>query len=222
MAAFCSLTMRPAAAAEQLPNLTPFPASDIHIQTSGGRTFLRFTTSSWNNGAGRLELVAGKIDRTTKKQRVYQRIYSSGSSYRDVMAGNFVWHEAHAHFHFEGYATYILKPVSVSGPAEKIAQKTSFCVRDNRAVDTELPGAPKRRHYPTCGAKIQGISPGWSDIYEYKLEGQAIDITGLPSGEYNLRVVIDPGNRIIESNEKDNVSDVRVPIKNGRALVASR
>ena len=67
----------------------------------GGRTLLRFTTTTWNNGQGPLELRGG--DKSTGKQVVYQRIFQDTGTYRDVQAGTFTWHEAHQHIHFDGF-----------------------------------------------------------------------------------------------------------------------
>ena len=48
-----------ASAQEVLPNLEPFAASEVQL-TDGGNT-LRFSTTSWNRGAGPMELVGGQI-----------------------------------------------------------------------------------------------------------------------------------------------------------------
>src|SRR5688572_27856498 len=113
VAALGFFAVRAFAAVELLPNLEALPAEDLCLQTTlSGSTWLRFSTTSWNSGTGALELVAGKIDRKAKKQKVHQRIDSSDGSSRDVLAGFFVWHQTHNHFHFEDYAHYILQPVN--------------------------------------------------------------------------------------------------------------
>ena len=208
------------AVSEKQPNLTPFPAKDVRIQVgSDGSRELRFSTVSWNRGAGTLELVAGAVDRLNGRQEVYQRIYSDGGSYRDVLAGSFIWHEGHSHFHFEDYALYTLQPVNAPGASERIGTKTTFCVMDTTRVNTKLPGAPKRAFYKTCGASIQGMSVGWGDRYGYSLAGQSIDITGLPNGDYNLKIEVDPKHRLVESDTTDNTSNVLLRIANGTVVV---
>ena len=58
-----------AAGSERQPNITPFPARDIRIvEGSDGTTELRFSTLSWNNGAGPLEIRAGAIDTANGRQ----------------------------------------------------------------------------------------------------------------------------------------------------------
>ncbi len=63
------------------------------------------------------------------------------------------------------------------------------------------------------------MSVGWGDKYGSHLAGQSIDITGLPNGEYNLNIVVDPKSRIAEANETDNVSNLRI-LLNGQTVTA--
>ncbi|MDO8414527.1 MAG: lysyl oxidase family protein [Gallionellaceae bacterium] len=204
------------AMAEKLPNLTPFPAADLVIEPQeDGSIFLRFTTLSWNKGSGPLELLGGNVDKVNGKQEVFQRIYSSPNSYRDVMAGSFEWHETHNHFHFDNYAIYTLQPVTANGASKRIGAKTTFCIMDTTLINHRLKGASKRPVYNACDLSVQGMSVGWGDEYHYSLDGQSLDISGLPDGDYNLEIEIDPKNRIIESDETDNISTVLIRIADG-------
>ncbi len=204
------------AVTENQPNLTPFPAKDIRVVTgSDGRLYLRFSTLSWNKGWGPLELIAGTVDNANGKQEVLQRIYSSNGSSRDVSAGSFLWHAGHNHFHFDDYALYTLQFASAPGASDRTSAKTTFCVMDTTRVNTKLPGAPKRAAYKTCGATKQGMSVGWGDQYGYQLAGQAIDITDLPNGDYNLKIEIDPKDHLVELDRSDNISNVLLRLTNG-------
>lgn len=203
--AFGFFAGRALAAGDLLPNLEVWPADPLCLQTTlSGSTWLRFSTTSWNSGPGALELVAGKIDRRAKKQKVYQRIDSSDGSSRDILAGFFIWHQTHNHFHFEDYAHYILQPVNAPGASARTSTKTTFCVMDT----TDIPPLDGAAFYTTCGKSVQGMSVGWGDTYGYYLDGQAIDVTGLPDGEYRLEIVVDPKNRLSEVDETDNTSAV--------------
>src|SRR5262245_59376891 len=82
---------------ELRPNLQPLPAWNISLM--GGLLF--FNTTSWNSGNGPLELIAGQVDSRAKKQKVYQRVYYNDGTFYDHLAGDFVWHKLHNHFHFE-------------------------------------------------------------------------------------------------------------------------
>ena len=210
-----------AQAAELRPNLQPFPAFDISLSTnlSTGGKQLMFSTRSWNKGPGPLELVAGEI--VSGGQNVYQRVYSSDGTFQDYFAGTFVWHPAHNHFHFGNYALYYLEPINANGGTPKSGNKTTFCVMDTNLISTSLPGAPATAHYSTCGNTIQGMSVGWADTYSSFLEGQSVDITGNPSGDYCLTIQIDPKGRLLETDESDNTvsSLLRIDVEQGRVTV---
>jgi hypothetical protein len=202
-----TLSFAHAASAQELrPNLQPFPAFDLHLSAnlSTGGTQLRFSMRSWNKGLGPLELVAGEV--VSNGQNVYQRVYHSDGSHEDYWAGTFVYHPAHSHFHFNDYALYRLEPINAPGGSPKSGAKTTFCVMDTNMVDTSLPGAPQNAVYTTCGTTRQGMSVGWADTYGYLLEGQSINITGNPSGDYCLSIQIDPKARLLESDDTDNVA----------------
>jgi lysyl oxidase-like protein 2/3/4 len=59
---------------------------------------------------------------------------------------------------------------------------------------------------PTHGYSCanQGISRGWADSYTRGLPCQWIDITDLSPGAYSLRVVVNPLNKIAESDTTNN------------------
>ena len=208
------------ATSELQPNLEALPADEFRLETdSGGSTYLRFSTTTWNSGFGPLELVAGEKD--TGKQNIYQRIYQDDGSYYDVLAGTFVWHEDHGHFHFEDYALYTLQAANAPGASERTSSKTTFCVIDTDRINHRLPGAPKRSVYRTCSGEIQGMSVGWGDTYRYHLAGQAIDVTDLPEGHYELTIEVDPKTRLVETDEGDNTSTVllRISVSDGTVSV---
>jgi len=97
--------------------------------------------------------------------------------------------------------------------------KRGFCFYDSNPHRRSLPGAPKNAIYPKddCGQKhdlriAMGISPGWRDDYYWRIPGQAMDITGVPSGTYRLFAKVDPRNWIRESNERNNTTWVDLQI----------
>jgi len=223
--AFCAVTTLPFAApgsaqvVELRPNLQPFPAFDLHIATdrSTGGKEVRFSTRSWNKGAGPLELVAGEGG--SSGQNVHQRIYSSDGSHQDYFVGTFVWHPSHNHFHLGDYALYYLEPINAPGGSPKSGSKTTFCVMDTDKIDGSLPGAPPNAFYATCGSTVQGMSVGWADTYGYHLTGQSINFTGNPSGDYCLTIQIDPKGRLFETNDNDNVAQSLLHIDAERSAI---
>jgi Lysyl oxidase/Thrombospondin type 3 repeat len=208
------------ASVDLLPNLEALPARDLVVEQTGGTTNLRLSVTTWNSGVGVMEVRAGAIDNQAKKQRVDQRIYASDGSFRDVFAGNFVWHQSHFHFHFEGYALYTLQPVGAPGGSSRIGSKTTFCIIDTDHIDGSIPGSPNNPVYNTCNNNFQGLSVGWGDTYTNFLAGQEIDITGLAAGDYHLTVEVDPNHRLEEGDETDNSSTILVRLDPAAGLVA--
>ena len=214
-----------AASAQPLPlkpNLQPFPPFNLMLtpDSTGGRE-IRFSTRSWNKGLGPLELVAEQGD--SSGQKVYQRVYYDDGTSQDSFVGTFVWHPAHNHFHFGGYALYYLEPISAPGGSPKSGNKTTFCVMDTNSVDTSLEGAPSIAVYDTCGSAVQGMSVGWADTYGYTLAGQSVNFTGNPSGDYCLTIRIDPNERLLETDDSDNVASslLRVDVERSTITVLS-
>jgi hypothetical protein len=202
-------------ATENRPNLVATPAFSLSVVRESGVVNLRFSTLSWNNGTGPLELRAGALDLDQVTQKVYQRVFRSDGTYYDNLAGDFVYHPEHAHFHFEDYALYRLVPVNAPGASERQSAKTTFCVMDTTKIPN-VPG-PTAAVYATCGSEVQGMSYGWGDTYSSILFGQSFDVTNSPDGDYDLIINIDPRLRILESNESDNSACVRI-----RLSVSSR
>jgi hypothetical protein len=189
--------------------LTALPASDISVVLNfSGDPEIRFAASSWNSGDGALEMQAGEV--AQGQQHVYQRIYNDDGSYADRLAGSFEWHQGHNHFHFDDYALYTLQPIK--GKSRRTSAKTSFCIMDTELFDGTLPGAPSEAAYSQCGNFFQGMSVGWSDTYGSNLPGQEIPLRKLKDGDYRLYVEIDPKDRLVETNEDDNISCVLLRI----------
>lgn len=197
-----------------LPNLVPLAAFNTTLATdSGGRSTLRFSTTSWNNGAGPLELAAGEVETGSGKLRVYQVVYLSSGDSILHFAGAFEYHALHEHMHFNDYALYTLQPVNAPGGSERTGAKTTFCVMDTTAVDTRLLGAPGQAFYSRCGRDLQGMSVGWGDTYGAHLAGQEIDFTSNADGIYQLKIEVDPKKVLVESSENDNLSCVLLNIR---------
>jgi hypothetical protein len=198
-----------------VPNLVALPASDYSVISDAAGTRLVYSTSSWNNGAGPLELRAGAFRQTGPNdytRDVSQRIYRSDGTYYDRFAGAFEYHPEHNHFHFEDYALVTLRPVNAPGASDRQSAKTTFCVMDSMWVNLSLPRAPQSAVYTTCGASYQGMSVGWGDWYGPTLAGQSFDLAGSPSGNYDVITQIDPQQRLLETNEGDNLACVRINI----------
>ncbi len=211
----------PSPVVDQLPDIIIWQdvLSDYVISTTGsgeppaGRPCLRMSTATANIGDGRLELRGGTIINQTT-QEVNQRIYRSNGTFYDRSAGTFVYHPTHGHIHFDNWTVFKLRTVLAGGgvgPVVKQGAKTSFCILELRTYDDQLPGYNVSPGYNSCG-QVQGLRPGRSDVYDYSLDDQYIDITGVPNGQYWLEGTVDPNDKVLEKDETNNTARILVNI----------
>lgn len=162
-------------------------------------------------------------------QNVLQQLYSyNGTSYTFDSyraAGKMVWHSGHGHFHLEGYANYRLLTRNSDGTAGPVAKRSgydgsdavgdkigfclinidsSFTIPGTSTSSTTLPGYNRPGQPSTSCGFLQGIHTGKADVYDSIYDGQWIDVTGVPNGQYFLEVTLDASNVILESNEENN------------------
>jgi hypothetical protein len=90
-------------------------------------------------------------------------------------SSQFVWDPCHNHWHYLGYAEYLL--FDADGNYVPVGSKTGFCV-----LDLECDDGGDGKY--TC--QNMGITAGCGDIYERSLDCQWIDITGLAAGQYTF------------------------------------
>lgn len=135
----------------------------------------------------------------------------------DVVLGNpvgnplFEYGSCHNHYHLRGFALYSLvasNRTTVVVPG----RKSAFCVLDSsRYLSTAGPS-----NGYTCAN--QGLTAGWQDVYPRHLDCQWLDVTGVPPGDYFLKVEVNPndgdGRVLVESNYNNNVAMVPVTITN--------
>lgn len=122
------------------------------------------------------------------------------------------WNEIFSLFHnfatsiFYLYITKSLFALKGRGNWGKAADghKASFCLED---TDCD-PGFEKKWDCTRGGD--QGLSPGCFDIYSHKIDCQWIDYTGIFSGAFFLRIQLNPGNQVAESDFKNNVAKCSV------------
>jgi hypothetical protein len=137
--------------------------------------------------------------------------------------GGFSWHAEHNHFHFNEFAGYQLRRLLRNGSVDysprgliAASDKVSFCLIDSERIRDD---ASPTQFYVTCTPTVEGISPGWSDIYTSDLEGQQLPIDGLVDGRYALVISVDYGNRLFETNDDDNVVEAVLDISGGATQV---
>ena len=160
---------------------------------TGYRRILRFDTVVMNSGNG--DLVVG--DR---------------SDPNNPYAEWFEFAPCHGHYHIRGFSTYELlntaRTVVVAG------HKQGFCFEDSFKYEDG-----GKSHGYECSN--QGITSGWGDWYYKQLVGQWIDITGVPEGDYIVRVTLNEVGIFDESaNRYSNITEVRVHVPDPRKKVA--
>ena len=131
------------------------------VSGTGYRRILRFDTVLMNGGDG--DLIVG--DR---------------SDPNNPYAAYFVFAPCHGHYHIRDFSVYEL--LDTSGTTVVAGHKQGFCFEDSFKY------FGNRSNGYSCA--YQGITSGWGDWYYKQLTGQWIDITGVPEGDYIVRVTI--------------------------------
>lgn len=204
------------------PALSCYPEETIENEAHPTKC-LRFNQMIGNEGAGRLELrfnVEGIPGDDPEKRRLVQRIYNADGTFRDRQADEYEFHAAHGHIHYTGFGQSFLYAYDWSARARgsevRVGRKVGFCVIDvyliDRYFDTPLQHGARAHTFPTCNVPtdsswmVQGIEPGWADIYGWNLPDQYIDITGVPDGVYDLEQAANPKGpaSVLEARYDDN------------------
>jgi Lysyl oxidase len=185
-------------AAELLPDLVQSPPRALEVYQARDTWRLAFLSAVENDGRGPMLLVGSRPDQSARAMTVEQLVRrSDGSTTTNDVDGEirFVQSETHRHWHFLDFERYDI--LTADGDTIGRDQKTGFCLGDryNASRSVKLPGEPAQpvwtqecgRGQPERLIIREGISPGYGDDYVPRLEGQWIDITGLPAGRYALR-----------------------------------
>jgi len=153
----------------------------------GYRRLLRFDTVLMNRGDG--DLVIG--DR---------------SDPNNPYAPYFVYHQCHAHYHIKYFSIYEL--LTPDGKVVVAGTKQGFCFEDSFKYEDG-----GKSHGYECSN--QGITSGWGDWYYKQLVGQWIDITGVPEGDYVVRVSINTGQSspIFDEGQNRYPNVIQVPVR---------
>ncbi len=204
-----------------LPDLRTLAPSGLRIVYSSRdeTTLLRLTNSVWNGGYGALNLV-GVVEPGSETLNVVQRISRDDGEYVEESIGEFIFHAGHNHWHLDSFSIYELWSLQPNKTLDQVVAssgKVGYCLRDIR----RSPEADRidRAGFTSCSPVRQGLSVGWTDVYQYYLAGQSIDITGLADGTYALMSTADPHNLIRESDETNNGIVIYLEIQGTKVTV---
>lgn len=200
---------------ELLPDLVQSPPRALEVYEAESTWRLAFLSAVENDGGGPMLLVGRRPDQSAPAMTVEQLVRrSDGSAATYPVDGEirFVESETHRHWHFLDFERYDI--LTADGETVGRDQKTGFCLGDryNASRSVQLPGEPEQpvwtqecgRGQPERLVIREGISPGYGDDYVPRLEGQWIDISGLPAGSYVLRHRVNVDRVLRERNYGNN------------------
>jgi Lysyl oxidase/WD40-like Beta Propeller Repeat len=204
---------------ELLPDLDQQPPSDLDVRADHGRYGLWFTAATDNVGLGPL-IVSGTRPHGSLVMHARQRArLSNGSTraYPRVGLWRYNYSPHHSHWHLLYYQRYELR--RADGSVVVRDRKSGFCLGDRYGI---APGHIAHRvrqavftgfcnlHEPRSSGVEGGTSIGFSDRYHSRLDGQNVDITHVPPGEYVLVHRTNTQQLIKELRYTNNAASVRI------------
>ena len=211
-----------------LPDLAQSTPKRLIVTRVGDRWRLGFLSAAANVGRGPV-LVRGRRSRASDPRMTARQLIrrSDGSTARGRRVGTLRYSQTrtHEHWHIRGFMRYELR--DTRGRIVTPSRKVGFCLTDSAPWSRPVPRARSRPRWTTrCGLNRpdllrvdEGISVGWMDIYDPFVEGQYVDVTGLPAGRYVLVHRVNPSGRIRALARSNNASSALVRLRwpNGRS-----
>ncbi len=201
-----------------LPDLVAYPPSDLGLVGSraDGTLRLKFTTRFSNQGEGPLEV----RPESENSAKLLQVVYSADpdaplSEHAEV--GHYTFEQRHGHLHIDTFAYYEVWSVDAQGELEEPLvsnPKVGFCLIDAEIADPAMT-SKEMQVYWGCRSEVQGLSPGWGDVYTAQLAMQDLNVSGLPDGRYALVNVINAQENLVESDYTNNRAWVYLRIAGG-------
>jgi hypothetical protein len=194
--ALCGLGSAGAGAASAAPGYRLAFGSTIDTSASGGPLIVkghRATTAD--------PMIADQIidyehpDPDTVRAGIGQLIY-------EAFPGSL----SHRHWHYKAFVRYQLRSTSDLSLVRP-DNKAGFCLSDP-AYAPDFCGSVK----PDALTIDEGLGPGTSDYYPPTLEGQYIDVAGVPPGDYWLVHWVNSDKEICESNYANNAAAVKIAL----------
>lgn len=179
----------------------------------------------------------GSTPRQLIQQRVYHKNGNVMSHY-DRWAGGMTYHETHGHNHVDDWGIFTLRieDPNISDPRQwpivASGGKLGFCLMDyyqcgdasanhhckdtntvynqgNTMINGDFPNFGLGGGQYSCSPVEQGISSGYTDVYDENLDLMWITLPpGLCNGQYWIVIEVDPNNNFLESDETNNYTAV--------------
>ncbi len=209
--------------ADALPNLIALPAYGLVTRNELGRDLLDFAATTWNAGPGPL-VVEGYRRDAAPRMDAFQFVRRGGQDVAAVPVGGLEYDArmGHDHWHFRDFARYSL--VRPDGSHVRTSPKEAWCLAPTDQIDQLVPGAELRPGDPfldsACGdidaVQVREVlEVGAGDTYGTGTPGQAIDVTGVPNGDYLLKIEANPAGVLRETTRDDDVA-LRPVVLGGR------
>jgi Lysyl oxidase len=212
-----------------LPDLSPQSPGQLTVRAvprDGLRRFrLGFRSAADNLGPGAL-LVEARRHRRRRSLLATTQVVTRGDGSlerRPLPASlSYVRSAGHSHWHYLGFMRYELRRPD-GGRRLGRDHKTGFCLGDRYPTPSTRPLRGRRspaafsetncgKGSPAVTTLREGISVGYGDDYDAHLEGQEIDITGLPPGRYLLVHTVNPDRSLAELSYENNTSRALIRI----------
>jgi lysyl oxidase len=206
-----------------LPDLDQRPPLAVSVRWGGPpkhHPLLVFTSSVENVGYGPLLVEGGRASRRVPTMRADQLIQLPGGGFQRVIGVGKLRYNvdpSHSHWHLLPFEVYELR--TLDGAQLLRDHKSGFCLTsDHRSpLPTLAPPATKpikgsdcARNQPRARHLLEGIAVGWGDIYIPAREGQSIDISGVPPGDYDLVHRVNVGRLLHEADYSNDDSSMRI------------
>lgn len=209
---------------------------------------IRFTSSVDNIGDGPLVVYGNRGSARSSTMAVRQAfqapdsgpIPSSFAAAQHGIDGSMYYEPSasHMHWHYLDFEHFALR--TPTGETVVTDRKNGFCLGDRYTVfdtyrirnavraGTNTPQAALseflttnncRHQEPSALDVTEGISVGKGDHYNYDVDYQWLDITNVPSGQYNLVATANPNRQLRELNYDNNSASIAISIRwpNGSA-----
>jgi hypothetical protein len=206
-----------------LPDLDQRPPLAVSARWSGPKhhhPLLVFTSSVENVGHGPLLVQGRRRSRRSPSMRADQLIQLQGGGFERVTGVGSLRYNvnpSHSHWHLLPFERYELR--TLAGAQIVRDHKSGFCLTsDHRSplptlgppATQPIKGSDCARDRPRALRLVEGIAVGWGDIYIPAKEGQAIDISGVAPGDYDLVHRVNVGRLLREADYSNDDSSLRI------------
>ncbi|MCC7302616.1 MAG: T9SS type A sorting domain-containing protein [Bacteroidia bacterium] len=205
---------------------------------SGQRTFLCGTDTFTFPSTGTFVCPNGyPLPKQITTQRIYHK-NGNNMTYWDRYAAAMTYHPSHNHIHFDDWGVFTLRIQDINEPDPRnwsivgTGHKLGFCLMDYyqcsaasanhhcKDVNTvynqgttlyngDFPNWGLGGGSYNCSVVEQGISSGYTDVYDESLDGMWINIPpGTCNGNYWIVYEVDPHDAILEEDETNNYTAV--------------